>query len=161
MIPVAYLRLAEFIGALALVAAVCWGVHEFLEHERDIGYQRAVAEYTAKEAAAKDAARLREQDLQRQLQEARNAATLRDQTIRDTATAAAAASTSLHDALGALRSRVPGATADALGKSVTTLTTVLDDCQAKYRGMAEVADRHASDVKTLTDAWPTPPKGAR
>ena len=154
MNPIAYLRVVEALAALALLIGVCFGIHTFLEHERDIGYQRAVAEYTAKEAQAKDAARLHEQDMQKQLQEARDAATQRDQTIRDAAAAASASATSLHDALSALRNRVPGATADALGKSVTTLTTVLDDCQATYRSMAEVSDRHASDVKTLTDAWP-------
>jgi hypothetical protein len=37
--------------------------------------------------------------------------------------------------------------ADALG-------AVFDQCAVQYEGLASIADRHASDVKTLSDAWP-------
>ncbi|GAB3358098.1 MULTISPECIES: hypothetical protein [Giesbergeria] len=34
------------------------------------------------------------------------------------------------------------------------LGTVFDDCRAAYAGMVEKADGHASDVRTITQAWP-------
>jgi hypothetical protein len=149
-----YARLAGLGVAITLILCACFGVHRFLEHEQSIGYQKAVAEYTAKALVAEQAARAKETLLTQQLNEAQNAAIQREKVIRDTSAAAAAASVSLHDTLTTIRSGVSSASADALSKSVVALTGILDNCQREYRGVAEVADRHASDVKTLTDAWP-------
>ena len=35
-----------------------------------------------------------------------------------------------------------------------TLAALLDQCQTDYRAMAEVADGHANDARTLMEAWP-------
>lgn len=149
-----YKTIIELVAFLALAAGICFGVHRFLEHEQNIGYQKAVAEYTAKALVAEQAARAKETLLTQQLQEAQNAAIQREKVIRDTSAAAAAASVSLHDTLTTIRSGVSSQSTDALGKSIIALTGVLDNCQREYRDMAESADRHASDVKTLTEAWP-------
>ena len=149
-----YKTIIELVAFLALASGICFGVHRFLEHEQNIGYQKAVAEYTAKALVAEQAARAKETLLTQQLNEAQNAAIQREKVIRDTSAAAAAASVSLHDTLTAVRGGVPSQSSDALSRSVVALTGVLDNCQREYRTVAEVADRHASDVKTLTDAWP-------
>lgn len=140
------------IGALLAFAGV--QLHRFMDHEQQIGYGRAVGEYNAKLVAQQQAAIEKQQALQKQLEDAQNAATEREQVIRSTAAAASAASVSLRDALTTIRAGVPTASVDALRKSTATLATVLDQCQGAYRDMAEKADRHASDVKTLQDAWP-------
>jgi hypothetical protein len=147
------------IGALAAGAAV--GIHQFLEHERDIGRQEVRTEYAAKLAEAKEAARKREAELTTQRDEAVSHANERDQTIRTVAAGGAAASVGLRDTLAGIRNGVPIATVETLRQSTATLATVLGDCQARYRELAEKADRHASDSKTLSDAWPTNPPEAK
>jgi hypothetical protein len=149
-----YIRIAECVAGLALIAAICFGVHLFLSHEQQIGYDRAVAEYQAKEVAAKDAARATEQKLYDQVQEARNAAAQRDQENRTLAGAALAASGGLRDTLADIRRRLPGDSGATAAHTADTLATVLSDCQDRYRDMAEKADRHANDARTLSESWP-------
>lgn len=154
MNPLAYLRVAEFLAGLALICGICCGVHEFLEHERDIGRNEVRAEYAQKLAEAKDAARQRETELIAQRDDAITRGNEREQTIRSLAASSATASVGLRDTLAHISVGVPGATIEALRNSTTTLATVLSDCQGRYRALAEVADRHANDSKTLSDAWP-------
>jgi hypothetical protein len=145
---------AEIVAGLALIAGICWGVHEFLEHERDIGRNEVRAEYAQKLQEAKDAAKIREDELRVQRDDALSKGNEREQTLRTVAAGGNAASLGLRDALGTIRNGVPSATVEALRNSTSTLATVLAECQGRYRELAEKADRHASDSKTLTDAWP-------
>lgn len=154
MNPLAYLRVAELLAGLAIVAGICWGAHEFLEHERDIGRNEVRAEYAQKLTEAKDAARQRETELLAQRDDAINKGNEREQTIHSLAASAGASSNGLRDALAHIGVGVPSATIEALRNSTTTLATVLSDCQGRYRSLAEIADRHASDSRTLTEAWP-------
>lgn len=154
MNPLAYLRVAELLAGLALIAGICWGVHEFLEHERDIGRNEVRAEYAEKLREAKDAAQLREKELTAQRDDAINKGNDREQTIRSLAASAGASSNGLRDALSRIGVSVPSASVEALRQSTTTLAAVLGECQDRYRSMAETADRHASDTRTLSDAWP-------
>lgn len=140
------------IGALALGAVI--GVHLFLEHERGIGRQEVQAKWDAQVALDKDAAREKEAAFTARLNEAIQSGVVRDQTIRTLAAASGSANLGLRDTLAAIRSGVPSASAEALGQSTATLTTLLADCSGKYRDVAEKADRHANDAKTLGDAWP-------
>lgn len=154
MNPLAYLRVAEVLAGLALVAGICWGVHEFLEHERDIGRNEVRAEWAQKLQDEKDAAARREAELRAQRDDAIAQGVTRETLIRNLAAGSNASSVGLRDALTTIRNGVPSATVEALRNSTTTLTTVLADCQARYRSLAETADRHASDARTLSDAWP-------
>jgi len=138
----------------ALAAGVVYEGHVFLVHEQQIGYDKAVAEFTQKENEALKAAAEKTAALQKQLDEANQHAQIREQTIKSLAAAANTASGGLHDTIAAIGRSVPSASIDALRVAVTTFGTVLNDCQNTYRAMAEIADRHASDVKTLTEAWP-------
>lgn len=38
-----------------------------------------------------------------------------------------------------------------------TVLKLLDQCSERYTSVAAIADQHASDVKTLVDAWPSVP----
>lgn len=140
------------IGALALVTM--WGVHMFLEHERDIGRAEVQALWNKQIATDQAAARVKTAELAAQADEARKNGADREQTIRTLATATGSASNSLRDTLAAIRGGVPSASQEALAKSTTALAAVLTDCQGRYRELAEKADRHASDAKTLDEAWP-------
>lgn len=140
------------IGALALGAAV--GVHLFLEHERDIGRAEVQAKWDHQQELDKEAARAKEAEFATRLNEAIQNGVIRDQTIRTLAAAAGNANVGMRDTLATIRSGVPSASAEALGQSVATLSSVLAKCTGRYIDVAERADRHASDAKTLDEAWP-------
>lgn len=154
MIPAPYKLLFECLAFLAIIAAISFGVHKFLSYEQQIGYEKAVAVYTAQALKDTEAARLREQALAKQLQDAQNDAIIREQKINALASALSSATGSLRNTTRDLLGSLPTATAEAARKTAAAFATVFSDCQGKYAGMAEVADRHASDVKTLNDAWP-------
>lgn len=140
------------IGALA--AGAVYGVHQVLEHERDIGRAEVQAQWDHQQELDKETARVKEAEFATRLNEAVQNGVIREQTIRTLAAASGGANLGLRDTLAAIRSGVPSATLEALGKSVTALSTVLTKCTGRYIDVAERADRHANDVKTLDEAWP-------
>lgn len=142
--------------ALAVVGGIVSKVHDFAEHHEDIGAARVQALWDAQTARDKEAARIETARLAQQSAEAEKNGATREQTIRTLAAAAGSANLSLHDALAAVNRNVPGATVETLGNTVATLSTIFADCAGRYQGLAEKADRHASDAQTLSDAWPTP-----
>jgi hypothetical protein len=156
-----YKILFEIVVIGSLAGGAVWAAHEFLEHERAIGRAEVQARWDEQVAKDNETARLETVRLEKQAEDAEKNGATREQTIRTLAAAAGSANLSLHDTLAAIRGSVPNATIDSLGKSVATLSTVLADCSGRYQGMAEIADRHASDVKTLSEAWPKKPSVAK
>lgn len=146
--------LMEALIFAAVLAAIAFGVHRFLDYEQGVGYARAVAEYTAKALVAEKAAREKEQALQLQLQEAQNAAIERDRKLQELMAASAAATVSMRDTVSTIRRGLPLATADAARKAADAFAAVFTDCQGRYTAVAKAADGHASDVQTLKEAWP-------
>ena len=139
---------AIFIGA-AFVTGVFTGrdqVQDKWDAARAVQVQAAFA--------AERLARSKEQSLMTQLTEAQNAATLREAKIRADYTAAHAAALGLRDTLAAARQRLPADPATAGSQTATTGLDLLGECGAAVEQLAAAADAHASDVKTLTDAWP-------
>lgn len=154
MIPAPYRALAVGVAAL-LAMAVAGGAGWAANGWRlDAAHRADIAARDAQLAAAKDLARLREQDWTAQRNQALENANSRDQTIRALAAGSAGASLSLRDTLAAIGRGVPDASVEALRHSTTTLAAVLQNCQSEYRDLAEKADRHASDALTLEQAWP-------
>ena len=153
-------KLAIEIALFGLAALfVLYEVHRFLEHERGIGRAEVQAKWDKQTALDKDAKIAREKEFADQLAQATKNGAEREQTIRTLSAAAGANLGGLRDTLAAIRSGVPSASIDALGKSTATLAGLLAECSGRYQGVAEKADRHASDVKTLQEAWPrNPPK---
>jgi ribosome-binding ATPase YchF (GTP1/OBG family) len=139
---------------LVFIAGLIVGAHMFIMHERDIGYQQAVGE--AKERDRQVAAA--NEKLVRTLTQQRDQAVAerdqREQTIRNLAAASGNASLGLRDTVNAIRASVPSASIEALRKSTDALGAVLNECQTRYRDLAEKADRHASDVQALDKAFP-------
>ncbi len=149
-----YKLIAEAAIVVALIVMGALRVHEYLSDRDDRVRAVVVAEYAARQAISDAAAHKRELELITQRDEAINHANDREQTIRTVAAAATVASSSLRDTLAATRNSLPDASLDAARHTADTLATVLDQCQARYRSVAEVADRHASDSRTLSEAWP-------
>jgi hypothetical protein len=108
-------------------------------------------------AAAVESVREDERRLFATVQAAEQEARVREQTHRITAAAARRESDSLRDNLAALKAGLPHLTERAVLERASTLSGLLGDCAGDYQRMAETAQRHASDVKTLIDAWPRNP----
>lgn len=103
---------------------------------------------------AEQEARETERQYQKQLQEAQHAANTRVQKIRADADSARAAADILRDSIAAIAGQLPAATPDASRDTAATSLQVLGECADQYRAVAEAADGHASDVRTLMEAWP-------
>ena len=85
--------------------------------------------------------------------QAQNAAVSRNRDLRMAAAGSRDALIGLHDASAAAL-RESSASLAACTDRATAISVVLDQCGAAYQRLGEKADRHASDVKTLIDAWP-------
>lgn len=104
--------------------------------------------------AAEQTARVKEQSLAKQLNEARNAATKRETQLRADAGRARNAADGLRDDLAAIRSSLPSLADDAVRQYADTAAELLSECSGDYQRMAEAADRHANEKQELIDAWP-------
>ena len=138
----------------AVVVALGFAWNGFIKHEQNIGYQKAVAEYTVKLLEAKEKADKREQELTTQVQEAQANGLKREETIRTLAAAVGKSSDSLRNTANAIRLGLPHATVEAARTAADAFATVFTDCQGRYADVAAKADGHASDVRTLEEAWP-------
>lgn len=146
--------LIKVLAALALMAATLFVWNWHINHEQSIGYQKAVAEYTVKLLEAKEKADKREQELTTQVQEAQANGLKREETIKALAAAVGKSSDSLRNTANAIRLGLPSATVEAARTAADAFATVFTDCQGRYGALAEKADGHANDVRTLEEAWP-------
>ena len=138
----------------AVIAAAIFAWNWFIDYERSIGYDKAVAEYNVKLLAAKEAADRREQELTTQVQEAQANGLKREETIKALAAAVGKSSDSLRNTANAIRLGLPHATIEAARTAADAFATVFSECQGRYGELAAKADGHASDVRTLEEAWP-------
>lgn len=85
---------------------------------------------------------------------AQNAAKVRESSLRSDADLARAELGSLREqsdaALLAGRSSI-----EACLVTANAFSVVFHQCAKEYQGLGAIADRHASDAQTLTDAWPS------
>lgn len=146
--------LIKSVASVVLVAALLFAWNWHIDHERNIGYQKAVAEYNVKLLAAKEAADKREQELSAQVQEAQANGLKREETIRTLAAAVGKSSDSLRNTANAIRLGLPNATVEAARTAADAFAAVFTDCQRRYIEVARAADGHANDVRTLEEAWP-------
>lgn len=144
----------KLIAIGAIVAGIAWGVNAFLNYEQQIGYDRRVAEDNKALVKAQSDAAEEQARLTNQLEVARNEANEREKTIRTLSAHAGTAAAGLRSALDTIRSSLPSTTLEAARQRADTLAVVFGDCSDQYRRVAEKADRHASDARTLSDGWP-------
>ena len=85
--------------------------------------------------------------------EAQSAATRRMVVLRADADGSRAALISLSGAVEAAM-RAAATSHNACLDRATTASELLTQCGAAYQDLGERADRHASDVRTLMEAWP-------
>jgi len=141
--------------ALIVVVALA-GLHLYGARQHGLGYSKAQSEYTQKALIASEAARIKERDLQTQLQEAQNEARTRENALIAAADGARSERDGLRDELAAIGDRLSKASAASLRKYATTANSILRECSDRLAGLAREADRHASDSLMLQRAWPKP-----
>ena len=101
-----------------------------------------------REARAQESARFKG------VQDAQAAAQTRAQVARRDADRARSELDRMRDTLSATRGGVPGESTAACTQRADAAADVLAQCGAAYQDLAAIADRHASDARTLIDAWP-------
>jgi hypothetical protein len=147
-------QLLKIVGFVALAVALFFGF-EYAQHEADQrGYVRAQSEYDKKALKASEAARIKERDLQNQLQEAQNEARKREADLNLAANAARTERDGLRDELASISDRLSKASADSLRQYARTANAVLKECTDRYTELAAKADGHASDALMLAQGWP-------
>ena len=78
----------------------------------------------------------------------------REQKIRADARSARAAADGLRAQLATTAREFANYSPAAVVDAAAALTDVLGQCTQRYTELAEAADRHASDIKTMIDSWP-------
>ena len=116
-------------------------------NEMKSAQQQAVADAT-REARAQESARFKG------VQDAQAAAQTRAQVARRDADRARSELDRMRDTLSATRGGVPGESTAACTQRADAAADVLAQCGAAYQDLAAIADRHASDARTLIEAWP-------
>lgn len=150
----AYALLLKIAAAVLLVIAGVWWWHSHNTAQQQIGYNRASAEYAAKLAEAKDAARNIEKSWFLKYERAANDRTNLENKIAQYRAAAAAADDRLRIATEDWRLRLSVAPLDACRQAAGTAAELLGECSAAYRQVAAAADGHAADVRQCENSWP-------
>lgn len=146
---------AKWVLVAGIIAGILAGCFYALKQARDSGYNEAVSEYTAKQLIAEQAARATEQKLNKQIEDAEHAGNLREQANKKLSGDLAVVSRKLRDTTTTMRSKLSTDSIDAIRTTADAALTVFGECEERYTAMAENATGHASDVLTLTQAWPT------
>lgn len=144
----------KILGAAALLAALAFGLWQLDKSRQSIGYDRAVAEYTAQALKADQAARAREQALQAKVTKAQDDSKLRETKLAADAAASRAAANGLRDDLATIRNSLPSLARDAVNRYADTASVVFQECADRYSELAAKTDAIASERQTLIEAWP-------
>lgn len=137
--------------AAIVAAAAAWAF-------QDARYTAELAEQalTHKTAELDAVSRVRsdERAITKTYQGALNAARTRESLLRTEIGHLHRVSDELRDQSAEAARRLAAAPPAAVLEYATALGDVFQDCRAAYGGMVEKADGHASDVRTLREAWP-------
>lgn len=125
---------------------------------QDVKMAAAIATINQEAMQAAEQERMEAREIQRVVtknyEEALNDARVRETTLRADRDALRATAERLRRQSAAATSRLAVAPPAAVLEYATALNDVFADCREAYAGMVAVADGHASDVRTLTEAWP-------
>lgn len=102
-------------------------------------------------------ARADERAINKTYVDALNAARTREALLRTELDRLRLVSDGLRDQNATAARLLAAAPPGAVLEYAAALGTIFEDCRAAYGGMVEKADGHASDVRTLREAWPVTP----
>lgn len=146
-----YTHVAAFLAGLAVAAASTWHVQAWRYDAQIAGIKTAHAQ--AATLASEEAAR-NFRAITTKYEGALNDARKREAELRRNVATARTESDGLRDAIYAFRAKLPNATAATVAVAADTAAELLGACVNEYRSVAESADRHAADARTLVEAWP-------
>ena len=112
------------------------------------------AEVLAEKASAVERVRKVEGDWNAKYQTAVNAARDRESSLRADLVAVRDAAASVRTQAAEATRRLAQAPAPAVLDYANTLGDVFAECSARYGEVAQAADGHASDARTILEAWP-------
>jgi hypothetical protein len=136
----------------ALVAAA--GVWVFQDARMDAAAADVRLEQSNERLIAVSKARAEERAINSTYQGALNAARTREALLRTEIDRLHRVSDGLRDQSADAARRLAAAPPAAVLEYAVAVNSVFNDCRAAYAGMVEKADGHASDVRTLREAWP-------
>ena len=146
-----YTHAAAALIAASLAGWAGWSVQGWRLGEQIAALKTAQAE--AVNTATREA-RATESRRYQGVQDAESAAKTRAVAARRDADAARSELDRLRNDIAAARGGVPGESAAACAVRADAGGELLAQCAAAYSDLAAVADRHASDARTLIEAWP-------
>lgn len=144
--------------AAAVTAAAAW-FYQGARMDAAVAAVRLKMSVAAEKAAdeklqAVGVARDEERAIAKIYQEALNAARTRETALLRDRDAARAESDGVREQAADAARRLAEAPPAAVLEYATTTNELFVDCGRRYAELAEKADGHASDVRTLTEAWP-------
>lgn len=146
-----YTHVAAFLAGLAVAAASTWHVQAW-RYDAQIA-EIKTAHTRAATLASEEAAR-NSRAITTKYEGALNDARKREADLRRNVAAARTESDRLRDAIYAFRAKLPNASAATVAVAADTAAELLGACADEYRSVAEAADGHAADLRTLGEAWP-------
>ena len=147
-------QLAAFVGAVAIGFGLAWNLQGMRLDALEIEFKQYQNEVERNAVAAKRAAMDKEQFWKQEVENARINAQTRESRLKRDAANAQSAVVGLRNELGTLQARLATSTEASCLATADSLGVLLGQCAEYYRAMAEVADGHASDARTLMEAWP-------
>ena len=146
--------IAKAIAVALLVAGLIFGFNVFVEHQRDIGYHKRVAEDAVQLNADLQAAREQTERMFRIHDKAIAEGAQREQALKNQLSSARAVSVSLRDDITEYRRRL-SEYSDATARAYAdTGLRLLGACKERYLEVAAGAKGHLNDWRTLSEAWP-------
>ncbi len=142
---------------LIVALATAAGVWVFQDARMDAAVADVRLEQSNERLGAVTQARADERAITKTYQGALNAARTREALLRTELDNLHRASDELRDQNADAARQLAAAPPAAVLEYALALGTVFEDCRAAYAGMVEKAERHASDVRTLREAWPVIP----
>ena len=134
---------------LGMATAWFWQAHKYDARIAETARAQAVALATANAEALKQTT-----ELQRKKDAALKLAQDRATANANAAATARAESDSLRTQLASAGVQLSGASCASVRDYTATLSVVFDQCQRSYQDLADKADGHASDARTLMESWP-------
>ena len=142
------------LATVILVAGLIFGFNIFVDHQRDIGYQKRVAEDAVQLNADLQAAREQTERMFRIHDKAIAEGAQREQALKTQLSGARAVSVGLRDDLAEYRRRLSESSVETCRAYADTGLRLLGACQERYRDVAAGAKGHLNDRQTLEEAWP-------
>ena len=146
-------------AAVAAVAALAAWTYQGAQIDAAVAAGNAKVDRIEEQAAeaktkAVNEARTEEQAIAKTYQEALNAARTREAALQRDIASARAESDGLREQNAEAARRIASAPPDALREYASAVGELLTQCSRSHQELAAAADGHATDVRTLLDAWP-------